>query len=92
MFSKSISIVRPFTKTIQSPQVRALSSLEGQRRYVPRRDLMYVPGSDLRKVEKIPKMSADCVCIDCEDGVAINMKEQASILWNFLIVTDAVIK
>jgi len=37
---------------------------------------MYVPGSDLRKVEKIPKLGADCICIDCEDGVALNMKDQ----------------
>ena len=37
---------------------------------------MYVPGSDDRKIEKIPKMIADCVCLDCEDGVALNKKEQ----------------
>jgi citrate lyase beta subunit len=37
---------------------------------------MYVPGSDSRKIEKIPKLGADCICLDCEDGVAIGMKEQ----------------
>ncbi len=47
------------------------------RRYVPRRALMYVPGSDERKLAKIPKLGADCVCLDCEDGVAFNAKEQA---------------
>ena len=39
---------------------------------------MYVPGSDARKIGKIPTMKADCICLDCEDGVALNMKEQVS--------------
>jgi len=26
---------------------------------------------------KIPMLGADCVCLDCEDGVALNMKESA---------------
>ena len=38
--------------------------------------MMYVPGSDERKIEKIPNLGADCVCIDCEDGVAYGMKDQ----------------
>ena len=38
---------------------------------------MYVPGNDERKVAKIPVLGADCVCLDCEDGVAINKKEAA---------------
>jgi len=38
---------------------------------------MYVPGNDTRKVEKIPNLGADCICLDCEDGVALNMKESA---------------
>ena len=42
---------------------------------------MYVPGSDVRKIEKIPKLGADCVCIDCEDGVSVNMKEQVDTCW-----------
>lgn len=45
--------------------------------YTPRRSLMYVPGNDDRKVSKIPKLGADCICLDCEDGVALNMKETA---------------
>jgi len=28
-------------------------------------------------IAKIPNLGADCVCLDCEDGVAINMKEAA---------------
>jgi citrate lyase subunit beta-like protein len=35
---------------------------------------MYVPGNDDRKVAKIPFLGADCVVLDCEDGVSINKK------------------
>ena len=45
--------------------------------YTPRRSLMYVPGNDDRKLAKIPSLGADCICLDCEDGVAANMKEAA---------------
>ena len=38
---------------------------------------MYVPGNDDRKLAKIPSLGADCICLDCEDGVAANMKEVA---------------
>ena len=38
---------------------------------------MYVPGNDDRKLAKIPSLGADCICLDCEDGVAANMKEAA---------------
>ena len=36
---------------------------------------MYVPGCDERKIAKIPQIGADCICLDCEDGVAVNMKD-----------------
>jgi citrate lyase subunit beta-like protein len=35
---------------------------------------MYVPGNDDRKIAKIPSLNADCVVLDCEDGVAANKK------------------
>jgi len=38
---------------------------------------MYVPGCDQRKMSKIPQIGADCICLDCEDGVAVNMKDAA---------------
>lgn len=38
---------------------------------------MYVPGSDERKLAKIPQIKADCICLDCEDGVAVNAKDTA---------------
>ena len=39
--------------------------------------LMYVPGNDDRKLAKIPSLGADCICLDCEDGVAMGKKEEA---------------
>lgn len=42
-----------------------------------RRCILYVPGSDTRKMEKAVTLGADCVCFDLEDGVAWNQKENA---------------
>ena len=79
MFSKAKTLSRTIPASLGSLknlQIRKMSSLDGVRPFVPRRALMYVPGSDSRKIEKIPKLGADCICLDCEDGVAIGMKEQ----------------
>ncbi|GFR61309.1 citrate lyase subunit beta-like protein, mitochondrial [Elysia marginata] len=45
--------------------------------YIPRRTLMYVPGHDPKKLKKIPALGVDCAVLECEDGVALNMKAQA---------------
>jgi citrate lyase subunit beta-like protein len=42
-----------------------------------RRALLYVPGDDLYKIQKAASLEVDCVCLDMEDGVALNRKEQA---------------
>jgi len=42
-----------------------------------RRALLYVPGDDRHKIEKAAGLSADCVCLDLEDGVAVNRKQAA---------------
>jgi citrate lyase subunit beta-like protein len=39
--------------------------------------MMYVPGNDEKKVSKIPSLGADCICLDCEDGVALSKKAEA---------------
>ncbi len=39
-----------------------------------RRALLYVPGDDLRKIQKAAALGADCVCLDMEDGVAATRK------------------
>lgn len=43
----------------------------------PRRALLYSPASDWRKMEKAAGLGADCVCLDLEDGVAPERKEEA---------------
>jgi citrate lyase subunit beta-like protein len=42
-----------------------------------RRALLYVPGDDRHKTEKATNLNADCICLDLEDGVAINHKDAA---------------
>ena len=43
--------------------------------YYRRRSLLYVPGSDQKKITKaVSSLDADIVVIDLEDGVAENMK------------------
>lgn len=43
----------------------------------PRRAVLYVPGSDERKIVKAATLGADSVCFDLEDGVALNRKAEA---------------
>ena len=42
-----------------------------------RRALLYMPGDDLRKIQKAAKLGVDCVCLDIEDGTALNRKQAA---------------
>jgi citrate lyase beta subunit len=42
-----------------------------------RRALLYVPGSDVRKIEKLQMLNVDSACLDLEDGVAFDQKLQA---------------
>eukprot|EP01112_Ceratiomyxa_fruticulosa_P010329 TRINITY_DN2729_c0_g1_i2.p1 TRINITY_DN2729_c0_g1~~TRINITY_DN2729_c0_g1_i2.p1 ORF type:complete len:360 (+),score=59.16 TRINITY_DN2729_c0_g1_i2:92-1081(+) len=44
-----------------------------------RRVLFNVPGSDVKKLNKALTLEADVMCLDFEDGVAQNMKEQARV-------------
>lgn len=45
----------------------------------PRRALLYMPATDWRKVEKAAGMAVDSICMDLEDGVALNRKEEARV-------------
>lgn len=42
-----------------------------------RRALLYMPGSDDHKIKKALELGVDSICMDLEDGVAINRKEHA---------------
>ncbi|MGE5072598.1 MAG: HpcH/HpaI aldolase/citrate lyase family protein, partial [Anaerolineae bacterium] len=42
-----------------------------------RRALLYMPGDDRHKIEKATTLGVDCICMDMEDGVAMNKKADA---------------
>ncbi len=42
-----------------------------------RRALLYMPGDEMRKIQKAVSLGVDCICMDMEDGVAINRKAEA---------------
>lgn len=42
-----------------------------------RRALLYIPGDDDRKIAKATTLDVDCICLDMEDGVAVNRKLEA---------------
>eukprot|EP01129_Flabellula_baltica_P005236 TRINITY_DN1879_c0_g1_i1.p1 TRINITY_DN1879_c0_g1~~TRINITY_DN1879_c0_g1_i1.p1 ORF type:complete len:316 (+),score=66.06 TRINITY_DN1879_c0_g1_i1:11-958(+) len=65
--------------TIISHKVKATKSVYTKinKRYLNRRVLFNVPGSDTRKLDKISKLDLDCVVLDFEDGVSQNEKDIA---------------
>lgn len=52
-----------------------------------RRALLYVPGNDQRKIEKVKTIvsSVDSIVLDCEDGVAVNMKVRLLLFVNICV-------
>lgn len=42
-----------------------------------RRAILYMPGDDRRKIEKAATLGVDSICMDLEDGTAINRKAEA---------------
>lgn len=42
-----------------------------------RRALLYMPADDRRKIEKAAGLALDAICLDLEDGVALDQKETA---------------
>ncbi|XP_044142324.1 LOW QUALITY PROTEIN: citramalyl-CoA lyase, mitochondrial [Bufo gargarizans] len=53
------------------------SQIRAAHKYIPRRAVLYIPGNDERKIQKIATLNVDCAVLDCEDGVAVNKKVQA---------------
>lgn len=39
-----------------------------------RRALLYMPGDEINKIRKATTLGVDCICMDMEDGVAVNRK------------------
>ena len=46
-------------------------------RMYARRALLYMPGDDRHKIEKALTLGVDCICMDMEDGVALDRKSAA---------------
>jgi len=44
-----------------------------------RRALLYMPGDDRRKIEKAITLGVDSICMDMEDGTAVNRKAEARV-------------
>lgn len=44
-----------------------------------RRALLYMPGDDWKKIAKSLTLGVDCICMDMEDGVALNRKAEARV-------------
>lgn len=42
-----------------------------------RRALLYMPGDDRHKIDKSLTLGVDCICMDMEDGTALNRKAEA---------------
>lgn len=45
-----------------------------EKRFFPRRALMYVPACEERKTKKASSLNVDTIVFDIEDGVALNQK------------------
>ncbi|XP_027413692.1 citramalyl-CoA lyase, mitochondrial isoform X1 [Bos indicus] len=77
----------PSVKNVRCREVRKASlaaevsrlgcSSSPSHKYIPRRAVLYVPGNDEKKINKIPSLNVDCAVLDCEDGVAVNKKDEA---------------
>eukprot|EP00042_Codosiga_hollandica_P033372 m.222046 g.222046 ORF g.222046 m.222046 type:complete len:371 (-) comp54171_c1_seq1:860-1972(-) len=61
---------------IQKISVRYTAS-ENVYDVVPRRAFLYLPGHDERKATKAVSLGVDSICLDCEDAVAAERKEDA---------------
>lgn len=72
------SILRQLWRDVCLTPVRRASH-EALSQRVPRRACLYVPGDDQRKIRKVGQVAADCVILDCEDGVAANRKARHTI-------------
>lgn len=59
------------------PTTRTFSTNAQNATYRPRRGLLYMPGSSLKMLGKIPTLGADSICCDLEDAVAPSKKAEA---------------
>ncbi|KAH7702231.1 Protein C01G10.7 [Aphelenchoides avenae] len=75
-----VSVSRRLSTTAKRLSGPVEHVLKGNRTgYIPRRAVLYVPGSEKRMLDKVPKIQADCVALELEDGVALSAKTEARI-------------
>lgn len=91
MFSSRFNLNR-LIKSIVSQKKLCLSTEtnceSSPKAFYPSRACLYVPGNDDKKLSKIFSTKADCVILDCEDGVAMSKKNEAREKIRSLFDTD----
>uniref|UniRef100_A0A0M3I1F5 Citramalyl-CoA lyase, mitochondrial n=2 Tax=Ascaris TaxID=6251 RepID=A0A0M3I1F5_ASCLU len=55
------------------------TNTKSRTRYVPRRAVLYVPGSSEKMLKKVPQIQVDCLVLEMEDGVAASAKAEARV-------------
>eukprot|EP00794_Sanderia_malayensis_P013853 gene13853-15301_t len=73
----SVKELDPLRKRLHSGGVGSSSSLLDSNPIRPRRSLLFVPADDMKKITKASNLSADCIVLECEDGVAMTKKDEA---------------
>lgn len=68
-------VARNQRRSLTGQAAEATSDVLNAKTYL-RRAILYVPGNDQRKIDKVTKSTdpIDSIVFDCEDGVAINKK------------------
>ncbi|MFH4977473.1 hypothetical protein AB6A40_004182 [Gnathostoma spinigerum] len=75
--SRVMRSIRPLPSLSRAYCSAGAKSSKSQSRYVPRRALLYVPGSSQKMLGKVPNIDVDCLVLEMEDGVASNAKVEA---------------
>lgn len=76
-YKNSLLCLRTFIRQIAVAGVYGGQTEPQSKPFTPRRAVMYVPGNDQKKIQKVTSLDLDCAVLDCEDGVAVNKKEEA---------------
>ncbi len=86
--------MRSVLRCPQAQSILHLRHASSDRRFTPRRAVLYVPGNDERKLRKVDGLDVDCVVMDCEDGVALNRKvrneSEAVVSLYYKFMTDCI--
>lgn len=73
----AFTVVRHFLSKSNLSALRLGIQVTRKASFTPRRAVLYVPGNDEKKLKKVKEANVDCCVMDCEDGVAQTMKNEA---------------